>query len=202
MLFLLRITVCYQKAAGSFAFIKSNTKSLKQTAFLLRKIYFLYNTTQYTTKHSVFRNFGELKFFRTTQDFPGYSAFSLIFNDWKTGQLFQDFPVFPGRMGTLATWLVLIRAANSCFSFQTCWTCSCVCLCLPLLSVSVGLLVRWQLDDENAGLSVLEALLVVGRLWRALGVQHKDLGHKDHTSMSSPGPAALAVNPQTFIDLC
>lgn len=77
-----------------------------------------------------------------------------------------------------------------------------MCLCLPLLSVSVGLLVRWQLDDENAGLSVLKALLVVGRLWRALGVQHKDLGHKDHTSMSSPGPAALAVNPQTFIDLC
>lgn len=54
-----------------------------------------------------------------------------------------------------------------------------MCLCLPLLSVSVGLLVRRQLDDENAGLSVLEALLVVGRLWRALGVQHKDLGHKD-----------------------
>lgn len=55
--------------------------------------------------------------------------------------------------------------------------CSCEC-CLPLLSVSVGLLVRRQLDDENAGLSVLKALLVVGRLWRALGVQHKDLGHK------------------------
>lgn len=77
-----------------------------------------------------------------------------------------------------------------------------MCLCLPLLSVSIGLLVRRQLDDENAGLSVLEALLVVGRLWRALGVQHEDLGHKDHTPMSSPGPAALAVNPQTFIDLC
>lgn len=49
----------------------------------------------------------------------------------------------------------------------------------PLLSVPVGLLVRRQLDDENAGLSVLEALLVAGRLRRALGVQHEDLGHTE-----------------------
>lgn len=46
---------------------------------------------------------------------------------------------------------------------------------VPLLSVSIRLLIRRQLDDENAGLSMLKALLVVGCLRRALGVQHKDL---------------------------
>lgn len=54
----------------------------------------------------------------------------------------------------------------------------CVFVCPPLLSVSVGLLVRRQLDDEHAGLSMLKAVLVVGCLWRALGVQHEDLGQK------------------------
>ena len=63
--------------------------------------------------------------------------------------------------------------------------------CPPLLSVSVGLLVGRQLDDEHAGLSVLKALLVVGRLWRALGVQHEDLGHKENTSTRSPGLATI-----------
>lgn len=72
----------------------------------------------------------------------------------------------------------------------------CVYLCVrcpPLLSVSVGLLVRRQLDDQNAGLSMLKALLVVGRLWRALSVQHKDLGHKEDVSTSSPGPATVVL---------
>lgn len=54
----------------------------------------------------------------------------------------------------------------------------CVC-CPPFLSVPVGLLVRRHLNDQHARLSVLEAIFVVGRLWRALGVQHEDLGHKD-----------------------
>ena len=51
--------------------------------------------------------------------------------------------------------------------------------CPPFLCVSVGLLVGRQLDDQHAGLSVLKAILVVGRLWRALGVQHEDLGPKE-----------------------
>jgi len=52
----------------------------------------------------------------------------------------------------------------------------------PLLSMPVGLLVGRQLDDQEARLSVLEALLVVGRLRGALGVHHEDLGHKEGRS--------------------
>lgn len=55
----------------------------------------------------------------------------------------------------------------------------CVRVCgPPLLSVPVGLMVRRQLNDEDTGLSVLQALLVVWRLWGTLGVQHEDLGQK------------------------
>lgn len=49
----------------------------------------------------------------------------------------------------------------------------------PLLSMSVGLLVSRQLDDEHTGLSVLKAVLVVGRLGRALSVQHEDLRQRE-----------------------
>lgn len=57
----------------------------------------------------------------------------------------------------------------------------------PLLSVTVGLVVRRQLDDEHAGLGVLQTLLVVGRLGGALSVQHEYLDHHRRSGPSSNG---------------
>ncbi len=92
--------------------------------------------------------------------------------------------------------MLIIKQCEAKYASVCVCVCMCVCVCVcipPLLSVSVGLLVRRQLDDENAGLSVLKALLVVGRLWRALGVQHKDLGPKEDTSSNSSAELALPV---------
>lgn len=96
MLFLLRITVCYQKAAGSFAFIKSNTKSLKQTAFLLRKIYFSITLHSKTLNilYSVILeswNFsGQHKIFQDILRFLSFSMTGKLVNCFKTFQFFQD----------------------------------------------------------------------------------------------------------------
>lgn len=64
--------------------------------------------------------------------------------------------------------------------------CECVCVRgAPLLSVPVGLVVWRQLDDEHAGLGVLQTLLVVGRLGGALSVQHEDLDNHRRSGPSS-----------------
>lgn len=55
----------------------------------------------------------------------------------------------------------------------------CFLFVLPFLKVPVGCLVGRELDNENAGLSVLQSVLVVRRLGRTLRVQHKDLPRKD-----------------------
>lgn len=62
--------------------------------------------------------------------------------------------------------------------FQPVSEASCFLFVLPFLKVPVGCLAGRELDNENAGLSVLQSVLVVRRLGRTLRVQHKDLPRK------------------------
>lgn len=41
-----------------------------------------------------------------------------------------------------------------------------------------------EFDDEDAGLGMLKTVLVVGRLWGALGIQHEHLTQRNNTSVN------------------
>lgn len=75
---------------------------------------------------------------------------------------------------------------------------------LPLRSMSIGLLVRGQLNDEHTGLSMFKPLLVIRGLGGALGIQHEYLkgGTKVYVAQTHRAVThtySVAFYPQCFV---